>query len=124
MGQAISPAAQIGCYLHPFEAEALSNYARSLELSRPKLCALLIVRAVRSDGLSSLVGRHPKSEPKAKATRVTARLDNPDTKQRFAQSAAALGLGTDDAAALVFRTELADRWLENAIATWPKGNHP
>lgn len=112
----MSVEAQIGCYLLSAEAKALSVYARSLELSRPKLCALLVVRAVRSERLASLVGRHRGSEPKSGATRVTTRVDDQETKRRFALAASTLGLGSDDAAAIVFRDELAERWLENAVA--------
>jgi hypothetical protein len=112
----MSGEAQIGCYLLPAEAAALSVYARSLELSRPKLCGLLVVRAVRSDRLASLVGRQRGSEGKAGTTRVTTRVSKNETKERFILAASILGLGADDAAAFVFRDELEQRWLETAIA--------
>lgn len=61
---------QIGCYFRPAEAESLAFYARSLQLSRPKLCALLILRAVRSNRLGTLLNLYGGSEPKARARRV------------------------------------------------------
>lgn len=107
---------QIGCYFHPAEADALEAYARSLGLSRPKLCALLIVRAVRSNRLGMIADFYGGSEPKARARRVTTRLEDDIIKELFIQKATELHLGIDDAAAKVFRAELNDRWLEKAVS--------
>ena len=107
---------QIGCYFHPAEADTLEAYARSLGLSRPKLCALLIIRAVRSNLLGTLVDLYGGSEPKSRALRVTTRLEDDSIKELFIQKAAELNLGIDDAAAKVFRAELDERWLENAVS--------
>lgn len=112
----MSVEAQIGCYLLPHEAKALTRYARMLELSRPKLCALLVIRAAHSGQLASMVGRFPASEPKAGNSRVTTRLSNQDTKQNFLEAASAVGLGSDDAAAIIFRAELDEHWLEKSLA--------
>jgi hypothetical protein len=109
--------AQIGCYLLRAEADALTAYARSLELSRPKLCALLVLRAVRAPKLAVLYEHQRGSESKRGAVRVTTRVDDHEVKRRFATAAAAAGLGSDDAAAIVFRAELDERWLENAIVS-------
>jgi hypothetical protein len=113
---------QIGCYLSERDAKALSAYARSLELSRPKLLALLVVRSVRSENLARLFATFAGSEPKSGAKRVTARIDDQALKARFIKAARKLGLGSDDAAAMVFRAELAERWLD--AATRIDGNRP
>ncbi|WP_155006505.1 hypothetical protein [Sphingomonas hengshuiensis] len=92
----------------------LDRYARELELSRPKLCALLILRSVRLDQLGSLNRDYARPEPKKKAIRITARVGK-ELKNRFTAAAARLGLGSDEAAAMVFRAELEERWLEKMI---------
>ena len=108
---------QIACYLERGVSEDLTAYAKSLALSRPNLLALLILRTVRTGRLGSLVGRYATSVPKRGAKRVTARFDGVRTKRDFTAAAEALSLGSDDAAAFVFRAELVERWLEHALAS-------
>jgi len=107
--------AQIGCYLSRDDAQALTKYALSLDIRRPTLLALLIVRAVRADRLAHLNGHYAGSEPKRGSKRVTVRIMDKNTKRGFTAAAKAAGLGTDDAAAMVFRAELIERWMEGAV---------
>lgn len=89
---------QIGCYLLKQEADGLTAYARSLELSRPRLCALLVIRAGRSGTLPALPNRFPTTERKTVGTRVTARIESNESRRLFLAAAAQLGLGSGDAA--------------------------
>ena len=113
---------QFGCYLSPEEAQQLKDYAESMEISRPKLCILLIVRELRSSRLDRMPRSSATALPKRKSKRVTARAINSQVRDRFAKRAASLGLGTDEATAMIFRAELAERWLERSLS--PEGNRP
>lgn len=105
---------QVGCNLRPVEAEQLTAYAAAHELRRPSLCALLVLRATRSDSFARLKTRFSGSEPKAGSLRVTARVSQP-VHLAFEKTAALHGLGADDAAAMVFRAELTDKWLARIL---------
>lgn len=111
---------QFGCYLSPEEAEQLKVYAEGMEISRPKLCILLIVRELRSPRLAGMPRGTAATLPKSRSKRVTARAINPGLRERFAKRAAALGLGSDEATSIIFRAELAERWLERSLSG--KGN--
>jgi hypothetical protein len=92
----------------------LKAYAVAHELRRPSLCALLVLRATRSANFATLKTRFAGSEPKAGSMRVTARVSQP-VHLAFEEAAALHGLGADDAAAMVFRAELTDKWLAGIL---------
>lgn len=113
-GAAADP--QIGCYLSRQEAADLDAYARAFELSRPKLCVLLVLRELRCRRLRSLKGVNMTPVGKRVGTRVTTRAANEQVKIDFVAHASSLGLGSDQAAAILFRAELGERWLEAALS--------
>ena len=108
---------QIGCYLTRDEARRLDAHANEHELSRPKLCALLVQRELNLKRLGELKGRYAGSEPKKGTARVTARISREDLKTDFSALAEKFGLGSDDAAAIMFRAELREHWLTAALRT-------
>ncbi len=108
---------QIGCYLTREEAVSLAAYATEHELSRPKLCGLLVLREALRQRLYHLKGRYNGCERQKDATRVTARISNMEVKSIFLESARRCGLGSDEAAAIVFRAELDEHWLASALRT-------
>ena len=113
---------QFGCYMTPEEAKQLNDYAEGMEISRPKLCILLVVRELRCDRLAGLSRVDNSPLPKKESKRVSARAISPAIKAEFTKHAIAHGLGTDEAAAILFRTELAERWLEHCLCIG--GNRP
>jgi len=106
---------QIGCNLTPNEGKQLNAHAEAHELSRPRLCALLVLRELNLKRLGELKGRYAGSEPKKGAARVTARISNEEVKTDFSDLAEKCGLGSDDAAAIIFRAELDEHWLSEAL---------
>ncbi|QXQ06115.1 hypothetical protein KX816_18325 [Sphingosinicellaceae bacterium] len=93
----------------------LASYAADLELSRQNLCALLVLREITRSQLGDLKKRFAGSESRARSTRVTARISSQTTKTAFSKIAKANGVGSDDAAAFVFRAELQTGWLKGAL---------
>lgn len=106
--------AQVGCNLTRDEGRRLDEYAREHELSRPNLCGLLVVRELKLKRLNGLVGSFDGSGTRKGAARVTARVSGA-TKIEFAQHVAGLPIGSDDAAAILFRAELVEQWLAEAV---------
>jgi hypothetical protein len=46
---------------------------------------------------------------------VTSRIVSEKAKMDFGKAAADCGLGSDDAAAILFRAELEERWISEAL---------
>lgn len=107
--------AQVACNLTPTEGADLRTYAEGLELSRRRLCGLLIVRELRLNRIGELSARHPGSGSRRNSSRVTARV-SASTKASFAKHVKAAIVGSDDAAAAIFRAELEEKWLSNAVS--------
>lgn len=122
LGDSSATDTQIGCYLSPEEAEQLDEYARGLELSRPKLCILLVGRELRCNRLGTLRDNAYSTIGKSTGVRVTTRPIHAHVKTAFTEHVGSVGLGSDEAAAIVFRAELDERWLEWAMS--PEGNRP
>jgi hypothetical protein len=104
------------------EANELDRYAASMQLQRPCVCVLLILRELRERRLSSLKAtaspRLKSDEPK----RVTAHIKDPLLKKAYEDHVKSCGLGSDEATAVLFRAELRERWLFGNFG-WP-WNHP
>jgi hypothetical protein len=105
---------QIGCYLSRREARQLSDYARSVRLRRPSLCILLVQNELLCPRLELGVGKYHGSLPKKGSARVTTRVDA-ELKDAFHGHAEKHGLGSDDAAAVIFLRELDQHWLKHAL---------
>lgn len=108
--------AQIGCNLTEEEAEDLNRYAAAMELSRPCVCALLVHRELRRPRLKKLKATCPEPFGTGPLKRVTVRIDNPDLKEAFAVHVAGCGMGSDEAAAILFRTEIKEKWVLNSLS--------
>ena len=114
--------AQIGCNLTKEEAEKLARYAAETQLSRPSLCVLLIQRELRRPRLVGLKVRAPKPFGEGGFRRVTVHIIDPSLKGAFADHVKLCGMGSDDAAAMLFRAELKERWFFKTFG-W-NGNRP
>lgn len=113
---------QIGCYLTNDEAKKLRAYAEAHELSVPSLCALIVLHELRCQRLNQLKSTYLKKVGKQHGQRVTTRISEPEVKDQFCRHVERCGIGSDDAAAVLFRAELEERWLDQALR-WP-GNRP
>ncbi|MGN6691135.1 MAG: hypothetical protein ACTHJU_09370 [Sphingopyxis sp.] len=103
--------AQILGYLSDDEAGAFQQYAADLRLDVTALANLLIVRELRRDRLAALRSRYDRdlsAEPKKK---IVAHQSDHDTKAAFKAHANGHDLKPSRAAAIIFRAELAERWL-------------
>lgn len=107
---------QIGCDMAENEAVELTEYAESLELTRPTLCALLIHRELRRPRLKRLVQLGEVLAVSEGPKRVTVRISDPAFKEAYREHVRSCRLGSDDAAALLFRTELKERWVLNRLS--------
>lgn len=114
--------AQVGCNLSEEEAEDLEKYAVGMELTRPGICALLIHRELRRPQLAKLKSAPPAPYGVGRLKRVTVHIADIAFKKAFADHVRSLRLGSGEAAALLFRTELKERWVFKELS-W-HGNRP
>jgi hypothetical protein len=121
-GEQFAEMAQIGCNLTEEEAEELGRYAAEMELSRPSVCVLVIQRELRRPRLRRLKATAPKPLGKVESKRVTVRIIDPSLKRAFADHVKSCGMGSDDAAAALYREELKERCLFKTLG-WRK-NQP
>lgn len=105
--------AQIGCYMTGAEAELLDIYAASMGLTRPTMCALVIQYELRKPTLRRIRPPKPNAAEGDKRVRVTVHLRNSAFKAAFTDHVRSRGLGSDEAAAILFRAELKERRLFN-----------
>lgn len=106
---------QIGGYLTREEHTSFKRYAARFQLKGSSLANLLIARELRCARLESLKVSFSASRLNARS-RVTAHQSDHEVKTAFDAHASRAGVTPDQAAALIFRAELAERWLEKAIA--------
>jgi hypothetical protein len=100
----------------------LDRYAALMELPRPSICVLLILRELRHPRLRRLKVTAPKPFGEGESKRVTVRILDPSLKGAFADHVKSCGMGSDEAAAVLFRTELKERWFFKTFG-WPE-NRP
>lgn len=115
VGRRMAKKVQIGCYLTPEEAERLRAYAEAHELRVPSLCVLLVLHELRCRQLNRLKARYLRKVGKTDGVRVTARIAERSIKDDFLEHVRTCGLGSDDAAGILFRAEPDERWLHNAL---------
>lgn len=111
--QAVKP--QIGCYLSSEDAAKLSAYAKNLGVKRSLLVSLLILRELNCHRLPELRPKHRYEAVKKGRGRVTARLSETSLKDSFTAHIGKFGIGSDEAAWILFQAELAERWLEKSL---------
>jgi hypothetical protein len=102
---------QIGCRLSKQEAWSLDWLAKRHGVSRPDLCIMLVQRALNGGRLAQLGDIYSRVQVRAGGARVTARTYRADVKEGFAAAARAADLLSDEAAAVVFRAEIEEKWI-------------
>ncbi|OYW45878.1 MAG: hypothetical protein B7Z08_01385 [Sphingomonadales bacterium 32-68-7] len=107
--------AQIGGYLSPAEHLEFKRYAAQFQLKDSSLANLLLARELRLRRLSDLKASYLRSTPLPQRSRITAHQADAAVKAAFEAQAREAGLSPDQAAAIVFRAELGERWLERSI---------
>lgn len=106
--------AQITGYLPRQDAESFQTYAASMGIDKSSLANLLIRRELILNRMATLV-TFQHHEPRALCIKVTAHLTDESAKAAFTAAAERCGLRPGNAASLLFRAEIAERWLERAI---------
>lgn len=105
---------QIGGWLKPSEKDALQHYLRQFGIRPTAAATLLIVRELKRKRLPELQAMYAESAgPERK--RLTAHQPDGKLKQAFKEHVASIGMDPDPAASILFRAELKERWLEQAV---------
>jgi hypothetical protein len=107
--------AQIGGYLTPDEHEEFKRYAAQFHLKDSSLANLLLARELRVRRLGALKDQFPPGPPLKERRRVTAHVPNEAVKRAFEAHAQEVGVSPNQGAAVLFRAELVQRWLERSI---------
>jgi hypothetical protein len=105
---------QVHGYLSDSERRNFENYAGQHGLHVTALARVLLVRELRLRRLSRLVVKYP-SPLRSPAKKVTAHLTNTCLAAAFVDECGQAGVSLSEAAAVIFRAELAEKWLEKAI---------
>lgn len=105
---------QILGYVTPDERDRFEAYARTHGLHVTALANLLIARELRAGRLSGLLKRFDV-RPLPARTKIVAHTPDVATKEAFALRAASVGVKPSRAAAVLFRAELHERWLETHV---------
>ncbi len=107
--------AQVLGYVTPVERQAFEAYALDHGLDVTALANLLIARELRAKRLAQLTLRFDRTEPLSDRVKIVAHTPTEATKLAFAGRAAEAGLKPTRAAAILFRAELEERWLERHV---------
>jgi hypothetical protein len=105
---------QIGGWLRRSEKDALQEYLKQFGIRPAAAATLLIVRELRCKRLPKLKERYAERIGPDRS-RLTAHQPDGKLKEAFTRHAAAFGLDPNPAASILFRAELEERWLENAL---------
>lgn len=110
----MASATQIGAWVRADEYARFMDYLAQFHLRPAAVATLLIVREIRRCHLPELkeLYGHPAGPDRE---RITARPVDGRLKRKFEAHVERLGIGPDPAAAMVYRAELDDRWLERAL---------
>jgi hypothetical protein len=106
---------QIGGYLTPEEHAEFKRYAAQFHLKDSSLANLLLARELRLRRLARLKQSFLPSSPLKKRSRVTAHQSDPGVKTAFEALARDAAISPGQAAAVLFRAELTERWLASSI---------
>lgn len=116
--------AQIGGNLRPGEFADFQRYAANLLITESSLANLLIQRELRLKRLGELAQRFEGSVPTSeRGGRVTGHQSNGELKEAFGRHAKERGLVAGHAATIVFRAELAERWLAASLGDCQAESH-
>lgn len=108
---------QIGGYLTPDEHEAFKRYAAQFHLKESGLANLLLARELTLGRLPELKARDGAGLPLKDRRRITAHAPTVAVKAAFQAHSQKAGLTSNQAAAILFRAELRERWLERSVRT-------
>lgn len=107
--------AQILGYLTTEEVLHFQSYAAELRLDATALANLLIVRELRNPRLGKLRERFDRELGGSERSKVVAHQRGERTKLAFKEHAEGLGLKASRAAAILFRAELEELWLQGSM---------
>lgn len=98
------------------DIDALEKYAKSIEMTRAAVCSLVIQRELKVRQLNRLSGPLQSDDNGGQTRRrVTVHVGNPELKLAFTRHVKSLGLGSDEAAFALFKSELKEQWLFNTF---------
>jgi hypothetical protein len=106
---------QIGGYLSAEEHAEFKRYAAQFHLKESSLANLLIARELRLRRLTRLAQAFTQGSPLKKRARITAHQADGRVKEAFEALAHDAGVSPDQAAAVLYRAELTERWLAKSI---------
>jgi hypothetical protein len=107
--------AQVLGYVTPAERDAFEAYAHDHGLDVTALANLLIARELKAKRLEKLLLSSGPGEALSVRAKIVAHTPSDATKAVFAIRAAQAGVKPSRAAAILFRTELEERWLERHV---------
>lgn len=108
---------QIGGYLTPEEHSEFQRYAAQFHLKDSGLANLLVERELRLHRLEELKPTYFRCTSAKHRSRITAHQADPAFKAAFEARARDADLSPDQAASVLFRAELGERWLEKSVHT-------
>lgn len=112
--QQLAEVPEINGYLTAAERAEFKRHAASFDLDVSSLARLLLIRELNLGRLSRLIRQYPTTGPAP--VKVTARFkQNPDVKSAFTYQVNTIGVSEAFAAGVVFRAELSERWLSEAV---------
>jgi hypothetical protein len=106
---------QIGGYLTADEHLQFRQYAAQFHLKDSSLANLLLARELRLRRLPRLVQAYLPGAPLKQRSRITAHQSDGRMKEAFEALAHEAGISPDQAAAVLYRAELTERWLAKSI---------
>lgn len=115
---------QIGCHLNSTDDKAFADYAKSLEVTRTALLALIIQREMRVKGLPKRADVKPGSVYTSngrETPRLTVHINNRELKAAFTAHVKERKLTTNSAVVLLIRIELKEQWFFKTLGI--KTNH-
>jgi len=106
---------QVLGYVTSAERDTFEAYALDHGLDVTALANLLIVRELRAKRLEMLVTTVEPAPPLTVRAKIVAHTPTEATKLAFSIRASEAGMKPSRAAAILFRTELEERWLERHV---------
>lgn len=106
---------QILGYVTPEDRDRFEAYALAHGLDVTALANLLIARELRARRLTELQVTFDAPRPLASRSKIVAHTPDAKTKEAFTARAHEAGMKPSRAAAILFRAELDERWLERHV---------
>jgi len=106
---------QILGYVTAEERQRFEAYAMAHGLDVTALANLLIARELKALRLETLLARFDLRGRSSDRAKIVAHTPTEETKRLFAVRSAQVGVKPSRAAAILFRAELEERWLERHV---------